>query len=515
MANIKLKEALFKTADKMIEIVNRLENNKTRYNSLADNNDIANFLKDKQRANSILGVGGNFAPTVSLRPFTKIEKDKIEALGTGNVFLGQYAYPNSDESGIGSWLISQFVSGNVLGKVGDYAEIRIETANAGEFKYSLWKVTAASQAGAITTIEKIVGSDGKISVSGAGADKYSRASMEANFAHEEDLWIDDSIFSQIDTFTYGNNYFAGTMTTISETNFNNISTVVNSGAFTSENAIELISLPHASTIGDTAFQAAPLHSINIPQVTTIGDTAFQSALLQYLELPNLVSVGAHAFGSSPLIELKIIKATTIGDGAFASIVNSIDTLVLMQSKFNTDAEKNRIFGNGKWDQITFVWFNGSDVTSDVNSLTESTQANLPKLTLDQKIRLLSLGEYVFANDLKITDSTKPSFTNCALKSVKYIQENCFLGVTLGTVDFQNALYVGEAAFKGASITSGDFRNCKYFGNNALQIVQTQNATFKLNVHFKGADKLRRIFGSVDTSTFTFTYYNDDGSQVTS
>ena len=65
------------------------------------------------------------------------------------------------------------------------------------------------------------------------------------------------------------------------------------------------------------------------------------------------SIGARAFKDSPLTSLIITDATTIGDHAFQSIVNERSTEVVWPDKFNTDAEKTRIFGGGHWNKIIF------------------------------------------------------------------------------------------------------------------------------------------------------------------
>lgn len=77
--------------------------------------------------------------------------------------------------------------------------------------------------------------------------------------------------------------------------------------------------------------------------------------LKGIKLPDTINIGDNAFADSPLTEIYIPKATTIGRSVFISIVNNSSTKVTMLSKFNSDAEKNRIFSAGHWNNITFTW----------------------------------------------------------------------------------------------------------------------------------------------------------------
>lgn len=119
-----------------------------------------------------------------------------------------------------------------------------------------------------------------------------------------------------------------------------------------------ITLPNVTTIESNSFQSCrKLATLNLPNVITIEDSGFTYGAinLKLLSLPEATTIGDESFLQAGIESLYIPKATTIGEYAFYSIVNNAETLVVMLSQFNTDAEKDRIFGAGHWDQITFSW----------------------------------------------------------------------------------------------------------------------------------------------------------------
>ena len=137
-------------------------------------------------------------------------------------------------------------------------------------------------------------------------------------------------------------------------------TVLPLGVTTSKDALESIgeeafysshllsvSLPNVETIARQAFVTSKLTSLSLPKAKTIGSHVFSDSNIGTLSLPEAITIGTHAFDSSRLEELKIPKATSIGTNAFANIVNLASTHVTMNQKFNTPAEKDRIFGTGK------------------------------------------------------------------------------------------------------------------------------------------------------------------------
>lgn len=73
------------------------------------------------------------------------------------------------------------------------------------------------------------------------------------------------------------------------------------------------------------FTERKMLGVTLGAITDIGDQAFQQAPLTYIYIPN---------------------ADTIGENAFQTTVNAATTKVIMKNKFNTQAEKDRIFGAG-------------------------------------------------------------------------------------------------------------------------------------------------------------------------
>lgn len=128
-------------------------------------------------------------------------------------------------------------------------------------------------------------------------------------------------WTKIDGSAYtGRNDFEGDFTSISRMSaFFGITTTVNENEFGNETLLTSITLPKVTTIKGGAFKWSPLRYIEIPLATTI-------------ESGNIVT--SHPFNH---------------------IVNDASTTVIMQSKFNTNAEKDRIFGSGNWSKVHFIW----------------------------------------------------------------------------------------------------------------------------------------------------------------
>lgn len=218
---------------------------------------------------------------------------------------------------------------------GKYAELDLSNVNVG-----------AANAGKII----IVNDDGTLSFD--------------NQQHH--LWIVD-----------GQNHFVGTFTSKAQHDtFMAITNDIPDSSFESETHLTTVILPNVETIGVSALQDSPLTSLDIPKAQTIGNNALQGAELTNLDLPKAITIGEYAFehskltslslpeattiGSaaffgSKLTSLNLPKATTIGGYAFSAIVNDASTTVTMKSKFNTDAEKDRVFGTGRWTNVTFTW----------------------------------------------------------------------------------------------------------------------------------------------------------------
>ena len=83
-----------------------------------------------------------------------------------------------------------------------------------------------------------------------------------------------------------------------------------------------------------------------PKVKKIGYKAFFNALLKTLYLPEATTIGTQAFEKSPITHLTLPIVNYLGDNAFKTIVNRPSTHVIIPLKFQTNAEKDRIFGVG-------------------------------------------------------------------------------------------------------------------------------------------------------------------------
>lgn len=128
------------------------------------------------------------------------------------------------------------------------------------------------------------------------------------------------------------------------------------GSFTdSQKQAEFMAI--TDTVADSQFSTEiGLTMISFSNVKNIGVNAFYYAPITVVDLPECTSIGAGAFHYSPAnLGLDIPKCETIGDGAFVGISNASTTQVRMKSKFNTFAEKTRIFGDSNWTNLKFYW----------------------------------------------------------------------------------------------------------------------------------------------------------------
>lgn len=122
--------------------------------------------------------------------------------------------------------------------------------------------------------------------------------------------------------------------------------------------------PHATLTDNTpptyGFSSIPQYdafrALSNDGITEVPANAFfTERKLVGLSLGGILTIGDLAFQQCPLTYIYIPKTSTIGDDAFQSVVNAATTKVIMLSKFNTDTEKNRIFGAGHWSAISFTW----------------------------------------------------------------------------------------------------------------------------------------------------------------
>ena len=136
-------------------------------------------------------------------------------------------------------------------------------------------------------------------------------------------------------------------------------TTIGDWAFHNSRLTNLTLSTSLQIIGDAAFFASWLTDLTIPNnVTSIGNLAFSTSTLKTLIIPyGVTTIGEYAFGSATLTSLLIIpnSVTSIGTKAFDCITNNSNTHVIIPERFNSDSDKDKIFGAGHWNQITFYW----------------------------------------------------------------------------------------------------------------------------------------------------------------
>lgn len=123
-----------------------------------------------------------------------------------------------------------------------------------------------------------------------------------------------------------------------------------------------LDLPNLEIIEAGIDDVPKLSSLKIPKAKTIGDFAFANLpSFTVLESDTIERVGWGGFMSSPLTVINLPKLWAIGYGSqyhwtpFKAVVNAPTTTVTLRNKWNTSANKDKLFGAGNWDQITFTW----------------------------------------------------------------------------------------------------------------------------------------------------------------
>ena len=252
---------------------------------------------------------------------------------------------------------------------------------------------------------------------------------------------------------------------------------IGDNSFADSNILNLTIGNSVISIGDRAFQNSTMSNLSIPNsVVNIGDDAFQNSQLTKLRLDlNVKTIGQYAFEKSPLEELHIgLQVESIGNLAFWNTVNSPKTKVYLPAKFDSDSEKDRIFGKGGWDQITFFLptlildntnyqkYSIYDTTTKqlqvLRPITEISNifrsgypdgsgGNLPIETLDLPNSLYKIDDNAFQY-IQITTLTIPNGVE-TIGNLAFANVNTLTTLTLGN----NVKTIGTQAFYYAKLTS--------------------------------------------------------------
>jgi len=176
------------------------------------------------------------------------------------------------------------------------------------------------------------------------------------------------------------NSYKGTFTSDDQRNkFLAINETIDDNSFKSENGLTMISLPRVKTVGAWAFgDVTSIIQVHLPNVETIKTNGFRSANVTSYNLPNLMHIGDNIFGipsEAKVTELYLPKLIDYDDNGghsdwspLSGVVNAASTHVTLPIRFNTDDIKNDLFGEGNWDQITFVWITSSGISITINDI---------------------------------------------------------------------------------------------------------------------------------------------------
>lgn len=206
--------------------------------------------------------------------------------------------------------------------------------------------------------------------------------------------------------------------------------------------------------------------------TTIADGQFASQPgVTTLSHVTVTNIGQGAFSGDPLVVANFPKADTIGDGAFVGTVNDKYTHVILKAKFNTDAEKDRLFGAGNWNNITFHWVSANAFTGTFSTPTQ--QAAFEAITT-------TVAYSQFSSDTGLTSVSLPEVTS-----------------------------IGRFAFS-SSLTSVNIPKAETIGDGAFtNIVNASTTHVTLKAKFDTTADKDRIFvnpfGAPTWSHITFTW----------
>lgn len=227
--------------------------------------------------------------------------------------------------------------------------------------------------------------------------------------------------------------------------------------------------------------------------TTIADQQFNpfdniENGITGISMPFVVNIGVSAFRNAPLTSIKIPKATTIGSNAFYSVVNGALTSVWMNHKFNTDAEKNRIFGSGHWNLIDFHWLN-DDGTDYVPPTPSPDNEFTGTFSTTQK-----------RNDFLAIRQIMPADN-------EFRHETGITGIKLG-----NTISIPAYAFQDAPLTSIKVPKATDVKRGAFEsVVNAPSTEVWINKKYQYDVSKNQIFGLNKWNQITFHWTNDDGS----
>lgn len=108
-----------------------------------------------------------------------------------------------------------------------------------------------------------------------------------------------------------------------------------------------------------------------------------------ISLPNVTTIDEYAFFRSNFITINLPKVYSIGNNALTNTVNSRITEVTLPDLFDTDADKNRIFGENGWQRITFHWLHNALPANTIwwNGKVQDTQFEMDGKTVEKIIWL--------------------------------------------------------------------------------------------------------------------------------
>ena len=299
------------------------------------------------------------------------------------------------------------------------------------------------------------------------------------------------------------------------------STIADTDGFNRNNKLLSVSMPLITSVGIDSFtHNIQLAKIYFPNAKEVRATAFKySSQIKLVDLPKATFIGTETFYFCLLTYINVPIADTIGDHAFASTVNAATTIVRLPEKFNSAAEKDRIFkkidGTGDYSTITFIWIPAPlapwekikpyiPSSNTYTGLFRDHPTQIKFLAADRRAGdnefgnnpLLESVSMPFVKTVSVgAFNGNPKLTNIHFPEATVIENGTFTGSPdIKVVSLPKVQSIGTGAFLRSEIVYLDISEATIVGDAAFpSIVNNTSTTVYMNKKFNTTLHKDRIF----------------------